>query len=421
MLLRSRAAIANTIEKAGRAPTPAYTVRRLMERPPGADIAGPSRGPAGGPPRLTPSDRSSDAPAPEPLERAAALSVRFLLVAAALAVLGYVLVRLSVVVLPVVIALLITALLDPAVRWLRARGVPSLVATAAVLLGSVVVVLGLLASIVPAVAGQADELGAGLRAGIEQVTAFLVQGPLGISPVEIDQGIDRALEQLRGALGGIATQVLTGAGYAVTLLAQAVLTIIVVFFFLGDGARIWSGLVGLLRPSLQDDAHALGHRSFDILRSYTKGIVVVAVVDGVLIGLALVLIGVPLVLPLVVITFLGAFFPLIGAVVAGALAVLVALVSNGAGAAGLVLLAVIAVQQIEGNVLYPFLVGGSLKLHPLLILLALTAGTALAGVVGALLAVPVAAVAGGAASYMRHGQRSAAAAGAEPDAESSPG
>jgi predicted PurR-regulated permease PerM len=370
---------------------------------------------------LTPSDRSSDAPAPEPLERAAALSVRFLLVAAALAVLGYVLVRLSVVVLPVVIALLITALLDPAVRWLRARGVPSLVATAAVLLGSVVVVLGLLASIVPAVAGQVDELGAGLRAGIEQVTTFLVQGPLGISPVEIDQGIDRALEQLRGSLGGIATQVLTGAGYAVNLLAQAVLTIIVVFFFLGDGARIWSGLVGLLRPSLQDDAHALGHRSFDILRSYTKGIVVVAVVDGVLIGLALVLIGVPLVLPLVVITFLGAFFPLIGAVVAGALAVLVALVSNGAGAAGLVLLAVIAVQQIEGNVLYPFLVGGSLKLHPLLILLALTAGTALAGVVGALLAVPVAAVAVGAASYMRHGQRSAAAAGAEPDAESSPG
>jgi len=390
-----------------------------METPPGADIAGPSRRPTGGPTRLPPS--SSEAAPPEPLQRAAALSLRFLLVAAALAVLGYVLVRLSVVVLPVVVALLITALLDPAVCWLRARGVPSLLATAMVLLGSIVVVLGLVASIVPAVVGQADELGAGVRAGIEQVTTFLVQGPLDISRVEIDQGIDRALEQLRGGLGGIATQVLTGAGYAANLLAQAVLTIIIVFFFLNDGARIWNGLVGVLRSSLQGDAHALGHRSFDILRSYTKGIVVVAVVDGVLIGLALVLIGVPLVLPLVVITFLGAFFPLIGAVAAGALAVLVALVSNGAGAAGLVLLAVIIVQQVEGNVLYPFLVGGSLELHPLLILLALTAGTALAGVVGALLAVPVAAVVSGAASYMRHGQRPAAAAGAGPETEASGG
>jgi len=389
-----------------------------MDSPPGADIAQPSpRSTGGGPARPAPSERSGAASEPQPLERAAALALRFLLVAAALAVLGYVLIRLSVVVLPVVVALLITSLLDPAVRWLRGRGVPSLLATAVVLLGSVVVVLALVASIVPGVVGQADELGAGVRAGIEQVTTFLVQGPLGISQAEIDQGIDRALEQLRSGLGGIATQVLTGASYAANLLAQAVLTLIIVFFFLNDGARIWRGLVGVLRPSLQKDAHALGHRSFDILRSYTKGIVVVAVVDGVLIGIALLLIGVPLVLPLVVITFLGAFFPLIGALAAGALAVLVALVSNGPPEAALVLLAVIVVQQVEGNVLYPFLVGGSLELHPLLILLALAAGTALAGVVGALLAVPVAAVASGAASYMRHGHRSAAAVGPEPAGE----
>jgi predicted PurR-regulated permease PerM len=233
------------------------------------------------------------------------------------------------------------------------------------------------------------------------VTAFLVEGPLGISQAEIDRGVSRAGEQLRNSLGGIATQVLTGASYAANGLAEAILTLIIVFFFVNDGDRIWTSLVGLLRPSLHDDARALGRRAFTILKVYVRGIVVVAVADSVLIGLALWAIGVPLVLPLVVLTFLGAFFPLIGAVVAGAMAVLVALVSNGLVPALLVLLAVVIVQQVEGNLLYPLVVGTSLELHPLLILLALAAGTALAGVVGALLAVPVAAVASGTAFYLR--------------------
>ncbi|MEJ7717421.1 MAG: AI-2E family transporter [Thermoleophilaceae bacterium] len=173
-----------------------------------------------------------------------------------------------------------------------------------------------------------------------------------------------AIERLRGSLGGIATGVLTGATIFANVLAQAILTLIVAFFFINDGRRIWGGLVGLLRPSVRDDAHALGKRTFTILKAYSRGIIVVAVVDSVLIGLALLAVGVPLTLPIVVLTFLGAFFPLIGAVAAGAVAVLVTLVTNGLTDAIIILVAVLIVQQVEGNLLYPYVVGRLARAAP---------------------------------------------------------
>ena len=345
--------------------------------------------------------RTHDREDPQTLKWAATMSLRFLLVVAAMTVIVYGLVRLSAVVLPVLIALLLASLLVPPVNWLHRHKVPRVVATTLVLLGSLALVLGLLASIIPAVAGQADELAAGARAGLQQVTIFLIQGPLGIAPAEIDGAINQAITRLRGSLGGIATGVLTGASIFANVIAQTILTLIVAFFFVNDGRRLWEGMVGLLRPTVRDDADALGDRAFTILKAYSRGIIVVAVADSVLIGLALVLVGVPLTLPIVVLTFLGAFFPLIGAVAAGAVAVLVTLVTNGLADAVLILLAVLIVQQVEGNVLYPYVVGGSLELHPLIILLALAGGTAVAGVVGALISVPIAAVASGAISYLR--------------------
>ena len=344
--------------------------------------------------------RTHDREDPQTLKWAATMSLRFLLIVAALTVVVYGLVRLSAVVLPVLIALLLASLLAPPAEWLKRKRVPGVLATTIVLLGSLLVVIGLLASIVPAVAAQSGELAGQARAGFQQATIFLVQGPLGINQAQIDGTINMAIERLRGSLGGVASGVLTGATIFANALAQTILTLIVAFFFVNDGRRIWGGLVGLLRPSVRDDADALGKRSFTILKAYSRGIIVVAVVDAVLIGLALLLIGVPLTLPIVVLTFLGAFFPLIGAVVTGAVAVLVTLFSNGLTDAILVLVAVLIVQQVEGNLLYPYVVGGSLELHPLLILLALAGGTAVAGVVGALIAVPMAAVASGALSYL---------------------
>jgi len=343
--------------------------------------------------------RAHDREDPQTLKWAATMSLRFLLIVAALTVVVYGLVRLSAVVLPVLIALLLASLLAPPAEWLKRKRVPGVLATTIVLVGSLALVLGLLASIVPAVAAQSDELAGQARAGFQQAT-LLVQGPLGINQAQIDGTINMAIERLRGSIGGVASGVLTGAAIFANALAQTILTLIVAFFFVNDGRRIWGGLVGLLRPTVRDDADALGKRSFTILKAYSRGIIVVAVVDAALIGLALLLIGVPLTLPIVVLTFLGAFFPLIGAVVTGAVAVLVTLFSNGLTDAILVLVAVLIVQQVEGNLLYPYVVGGSLELHPLLILLALAGGTAVAGVVGALIAVPVAAVASGALSYL---------------------
>lgn len=344
--------------------------------------------------------RSHDREDPRTLKWAATMSLRFLLIVAALTVIVYGLVRLSAVVLPVLIALLLASLLAPPANWLHRKRVPKILATAIVVVGALLLVIGLLASIVPAVAAQSDDLGLQARAGFQQVTAYLVQGPLGITQAQIDGAVNMAIERLRGSLGGIATGVLTGATVFVNVLAQTILTLIVAFFFINDGRRIWGGLVGLLRPSVRDDAHALGKRAFTILKAYSRGIIVVAVADSVLIGLALLAVGVPLILPIVVLTFLGAFFPLIGAVVAGGVAVLVTLVTNGPTDAIIILVAVLIVQQVEGNLLYPYVVGSSLELHPLLILLALAGGTAVAGVVGALIAVPVAAVASGALSYI---------------------
>lgn len=333
------------------------------------------------------------------LDFAADYSRRILLVAGAVVVLGYVLVQLSSVVLPVLVAVLVTALLFPPVAWLRRRGWPSWLATLAVMGLTLLLVAGLVTLVGPAAVSQFDDLAAGGQRGLQQATILLTEG-LGVSQAEIDQRLQAAIGQIRQNLGGIAGRVLSGALVAVNLLAGLVLTLFLVFFFLKDGDRIARWLVGLTRREWRDDARELGRLGFEVLVAYVRGIVVVGLIDAVLISAALLLIGVPLVLPLAIVTFLGAFFPLVGAVVTGGLAVLVALVSGGLGPAALTLVAVLVVQQVEGNVLYPLLVGRSLHVHPVAILLALSAGTVLAGVVGALFAVPIAALGAVFGSYL---------------------
>jgi predicted PurR-regulated permease PerM len=355
---------------------------------------------------------------PPLLEFTAEYSRRILLTAAAAVVVGYVLVRLSAVVLPVIIALLVTALLSPAVGLLRRARVPDGLAAAGVLVLALAGVVATFAWVGPAAAAQFDELQAGVRRGVARLSVLLAESPLELSPLEVQDRLADAAEQVRRNLGGLAGRVLTGAAFVLNLVAAAILTLFVAFFFLKDGPRIARWLTGLVRPEWQDEALELGQRAFAVLVVYARGVLFVAVVDAVFIGLALLLIGVPLVLPLAVVTFFGAFFPLVGAIVAGTLAVLVALVTNGVGSAVLVLVAVLAVQQLEGNVLYPLIVGSSLRLHPLAILLALTAGSVVAGIVGALLAVPVAAVARVAGSYVRErAEASGASLQADPEPE----
>ena len=339
-------------------------------------------------------------PVPPLLDFAAAYSRRLLLVAAAAVVVGYVVVQLSGVVLPVLVAGLVTALLYPPAAWLRRHRVPRILATVAVMAAALALVIGLLGFVGPAAAGQFDELAAGARSGLAQVTALLTEGPLGITEAEIQQRVQAAIDQVRQNLGGLAGRVVSGALIAVNAVAGLLLVLFLVFFMVKDGDRIAEWFLHLPRAEWRADARELGRQACEVIVVYMRGVVTVAVIDAVLIGAGLLAIGVPLVLPLAIATFLGAFFPLIGAVATGALAVLVALVTNGFVDAALVLGLVVVVQQVEGNILYPLLVGRSLNLHPLAILLALSAGTVLAGIVGALFAVPVAAVISTSGSYL---------------------
>ncbi len=191
-----------------------------------------------------------------------------------------------------------------------------------------------------------------------------------------------------------------GAVVALELLAGLLLAIVILFFLVKDGERMWRWAVGLFPPTVRADVDAIGARAWETAGGYIRGVTIVALVDAVFIGLALWLIGVPLVVPLAALTFIGGFFPIVGAFVAGFVAAMVALVSEGWLAAVLVVGASVLVQQLEGNLLQPFIVGSAVRLHPLAILLAITAGGVLWGVAGAFLAVPLVAVTARAAAVL---------------------
>ncbi|CAA9507482.1 MAG: hypothetical protein AVDCRST_MAG13-2614 [uncultured Solirubrobacteraceae bacterium] len=327
------------------------------------------------------------------LGAAATVSLRILLVAAAAALVVYVLVLLRLVVLPVILALLVATVLAPPAGWLRRRGAPAALAALAVMLGALVAFAGVFALVIPTAIAELDDVGATAREGLDEAVRWLTRGPLGLSEAQIDRAIDQGLDRLRGSGEGLAGSAARGALLLAELVTGVLLAVVLVFFFLKDGRGIWEWVVNRIPARRRPIAHDIGTRAWDVLTAYVRGVAIVALFDAVVIGLALWIIGVPLVIPLAVLTFLGAFVPLAGAVVAGALAALVALVTVGVVPALLVVAAVTIVQQVEGDVLYPLVVGRSLELHPVAILLSLTAGAVLAGIVGALLAVPTAAVA----------------------------
>jgi predicted PurR-regulated permease PerM len=242
------------------------------------------------------------------------------------------------------------------------------------------------------VADEFADLGPTVTEGIGQVKAWLVDGPLGLSQEQIDRYSDQIGEQVRSSGSSIASGVLAGAILAGEVVAGLLLTLVLVFFFVKDGDKICGFALAQVRPENQDLVKALGRRVWGAVGGYVRGTALVALVDATIIGVGLLLIGVPLVLPLALLVFFGAFFPLIGAVLAGTVAVLVALVSGGPGDALLALGVVVVVQQVEGDVLAPLVLGRAVRLHPIVILAVLTGGAVIGGLIGAFLAVPTAAV-----------------------------
>ncbi|MDQ4095172.1 MAG: AI-2E family transporter [Actinomycetota bacterium] len=342
---------------------------------------------------------------PRGLATAAAYSWRLLVIGAAAVVLVYVLVALRLVFIPVFVALLASTLLVPVANALRRRRVPSLLATWITMLGAIGIFAGAIYVIAPQVADQFDDIAEEVRTGAEDVITWLTEGPLDLTRAEIEGYLDQAGEALRARQDDLVSGAFKGAYLVIEGITGFILTLVLLFFFIKDGERISNAFLGLFKGERREDVREIASRSWTALGAYIRGTAIVGVVDAIFIGAGLLIMGVPLVLPLAIITFFAAFFPLVGAVIAGIIATLVALVTKGFLAAAVIAGVTIAVQQIEGDVLQPIVLGRAVNLHPLVILLSLTAGAIVAGIAGAFLAVPVAALTTVVVGYFRAKER----------------
>ncbi|TCK21752.1 AI-2E family transporter [Pseudonocardia endophytica] len=330
---------------------------------------------------------------PTPLRVAAAWGWRFLVVVAVVAVLSVIVWYLASIVVPVAIALLLAALLSPAVGWLQRHRVPRGVATAVVMLGGLAVLGGVLTFVVAAVVNGLPELGTQVSAGLDAIVGWLSRtGPLHLSEQELVQYRTELIDAARANQGAITAGALTTALTIGEVLTESLLVVFALIFFLHGGTAIWRFLLGAVPAGIRTRTDVAGRRGLAALVSYVRATAAVAVVDAVVLGIGLAVLGVPLAVPLAALVFLGAFVPILGAVVSGAAAVLVALVVQGPVIALVVLALLIAIMQLEGHVLQPLLLGRAVKLHPLAVVLAIAIGLVVAGIAGALLAVPLLAV-----------------------------
>ena len=327
------------------------------------------------------------------LGRAGSRDLQVLVLSLVAAAVAYALMAVKVVVLAVLVALILASATRPLVSRLERRGWPSFWAAVLVFSALVLALGGVITVVVLRISDDLDELVISTVAGWQHLQELTAAGP---PPLPVDSAtVNAALTELNDYLTSAAARrnAISGLTVITEIITGTVLTAIVLFFFLKDGPLLWNFVrrwfTGVQRAKVAES----GDRAVSILGGYVRGIAVVATVDATFIGLGLFWVGVPLVIPLTMITFLAAFVPIIGAVTAGVLAALVALVTQGPGAALIVLGIVIVVNQVEGNLLQPVIMGHTLSLHALVVLLALSVGALLGGVAGAVLAVPLTAVA----------------------------
>lgn len=329
------------------------------------------------------------------LGRAGSRAAQTLLIAAVTVGALWVLLQVQVVLIALLVAFILAAAVAPLVRWLKDKGWSKLLATVAAFLGILLLVGGVITGIVLAVLSEWDTLTEQAAGGWAELRNFVATLPLPFETEAIDEAIDEALRQVGEVLssGAVASGALTGLSAATEFITGAVLVVVFLFFFLKDGTTMWNFLLRWVRGERRAKLAESIDRSSQVLGGYVRGTALVALVDAVFIGAFLFITGVPLALPLSVIVFVTAFIPVIGATLAGVLAALVALVTVGPIVALALVAWIIVVNQVEGNVLQPIIMGRTLSLHPMLILVALTVGTISGGIVGAILAVPYTAVA----------------------------
>jgi predicted PurR-regulated permease PerM len=336
--------------------------------------------------------RDASAAVPYPLRVAAAVSWRVLAVIGMLVVVGYVVIALQMVVIPVALALLLTALLGPVVDWLTRHRVSRGLATLVVLVTGLALIGGLLTFVITAFVNGLPDLQTQILNSVQQIRRWLQHPPFGLPSVNVQNLIDslsRSVSNNRNAItsGALSTAVTVG-----QYLTGAALALFTLIYFLYGGRSMWRFLLGMVPPPIRPRVDMAGQRAFASLVGFIRATVLVAIVDAVGIGIGLMVVGAPLVVPLSALTFLAAFIPVIGAVVSGVIAVLVVLVAKGGVAALIVLGVVLGVQQLEGNVLQPLLMGRAVELNGVAVVLAVAVGSLLAGIAGALLSVPLLAV-----------------------------
>lgn len=317
--------------------------------------------------------------------------LRLVVIAAAAYVIGWGIGHVWMVLFPVAMALIISTVLVPPVAWLRSKGWPSALATSLVVISFIAALVGIIAVLTPQVAGQAGNIASQASSGLQKVRDWVTGEPLNLSEGQITRAIEALQEKLQESASTISSGVFSTITTATSIIINLVLVLMLTFFFVKDGHKFlpWIRTLGGHRSG--DHLTEVLGRVWNTLGGFIRTQTLVAMIDAVIIGAGLAILGSPLAVPLAVITFFGGYIPIIGAFVSGALAVLVTLVTNDYKDALIALIIVVAVQQLEGNVLSPMLQGKNMNLHPAVVLLSVTAGGSMFGITGAFLAVPVAA------------------------------
>jgi predicted PurR-regulated permease PerM len=334
-----------------------------------------------------------DSEVPKELRIAAAYSWRLIILAVALVGVVYMIGRLSHVVIPLSISLLLSALLSPLVRFLRNRAkFPPSLAAGLVLVTGLAAVIGTLTLVVTQIVNKFDVLSENATAGAIRVRDWLQDGPLKLETKQINNAIQTAQNWLNENQGEFVSTAQSTATATVEALAAFFLVLFATFFFMRDGGKIWRFLVRIFPKRAEEQVHDAGIAAWATLGAYVRATVLVAFIDALGIGIGLYFLDVTLWFPLAALVFLFAFVPIIGATLSGLIAVLVTLVERGHWQALAALIIVIVIQQVEGHVLQPLIMGRAVAIHPLAVIVGIAAGVVLAGIMGALVSVPIIAV-----------------------------
>ncbi len=326
------------------------------------------------------------------LSRWSDISWRALVIAAALVGVGFVISRIEIVVIPVLISIFLTTILRPPVELLKRHGLPPLLATWVVFLIIVAIVGAIIAGLVPSIRSEFGSLGHQLNHGLNRVEHWLETGPLHLSRRQVQNDVNSLKRQFTSNHSALISGAVSGLTIAAEVFAAVLLSAFLTFFFVKDGDSMAAWFAGLFNEPRRSTLMELGRRMWRTVTGYVHGTALNGAVNALVLSIGLLILGVPLVPVVALLTFIGGFLPIVGAIISGLVAALVALVAKGPVAAAVVVGLTILVHNLEGYIVGPLVLGRAVKMHPVVVLLALTVGGGVGGILGAFVAVPTAAV-----------------------------